>query len=135
MSTWNSQGEINVISGTSMASPHIAGLMAYLLSIYPSKSFDPEVNTAATSDSYQALISFARSTFPGWMTFLLPNPEPAVAPIPPIPVLTPAIMKKALVALSTKDALSDLPKATVNYLAFNNATALKSNEEFWASLV
>jgi cerevisin len=44
-------------------------------------------------------------------------------------------MKKALIALSSKNMLSDIPADTVNLLAFNNATALKAHEEFWASLL
>lgn len=38
MSTWiGSDTAVNTISGTSMASPHIAGLLAYFLSLQPSK--------------------------------------------------------------------------------------------------
>ena len=40
LSTWN-QGtrSVNTISGTSMATPHVVGLLAYLLSIYGTKDF------------------------------------------------------------------------------------------------
>lgn len=137
-----------------MATPHVSfmlllhvlnswsqqtvGLMAYLLSLYPSKVFNPEIpkKSSTTSDTYQALLSVAHATFPGWMTYLLPAPatESSFAPIPSEPELTPAIMKKALIALSSKDKLSDLPDDTVNYLIYNNATAL-SSYEFWASLM
>ena len=38
LSTWiGSKYAVNTISGTSMASPHIAGLLAYMLSLQPSK--------------------------------------------------------------------------------------------------
>lgn len=38
LSTWiGSNYSVNTISGTSMASPHIAGLLAYMLSLQPSK--------------------------------------------------------------------------------------------------
>jgi hypothetical protein len=45
LSTWiGTETAINTTSGTSMASPHTAGLLAYLLSLYLSKSFDPGVS-------------------------------------------------------------------------------------------
>jgi cerevisin len=48
----------------------------------------------------------------------------------PSPLPTPAMLKKALLALSTKDALSMLPAKTVNLLIFNNATDLGSCNSF-----
>lgn len=118
-------------------------MMAYLLSIYPSTSFNPPIPKksdlvmSTTSETYQSLLSLARATFPGWMTYLLPAPAPVsdFAPIPSEPELTTEQMKKALIALSSKDKLSDLPADTVNYLIYNNATALNTKEEFWASLL
>ncbi|KAK6360455.1 serine protease [Orbilia blumenaviensis] len=78
-STWiGSKYAVNTISGTSMASPHIAGLLAYFVSLQPAK------------DS-----AFA------------------------VGELTPAALKKAMISIASADKLSDLPKQTVNLLAFN----------------
>ncbi|RYP75220.1 hypothetical protein DL771_002545 [Monosporascus sp. 5C6A] len=78
-STWiGSKTAINTISGTSMASPHLAGLLAYFLSLQPSS--DSEYGMAA---------------------------------------ITPDKLKKNLISIATKGALSDIPKNTPNLLAFN----------------
>ncbi|KAF2758333.1 hypothetical protein EJ05DRAFT_485473 [Pseudovirgaria hyperparasitica] len=78
-STWNAgENSTNTISGTSMASPHIAGLLAYYLSLQPAKS-----------SSY------------------------AVAEI------TPAKLKKDIISIATKGALSEVPSSTTNILAWN----------------
>lgn len=70
------------LSGTSMASPHICGLLTYFVSLQPSA--DSEFFTAADS-------------------------------------VTPAQLKKNLIAYGTKDALTDIPEDTPNILAFNGA--------------
>lgn len=78
-STWiGSKYAINTISGTSMASPHICGLLAYYLSLQPA------------GDS-----------------------EYAVAAI------TPAQLKKNLIAVGTVNALTDIDRDTPNVLAWN----------------
>jgi len=78
-STWiGSKYATNTISGTSMASPHIAGLLAYMLSLQPAK------------DSAYAVAD-----------------------------ITPKKMKEALIAISTKGALGEIPSNTPNYLAWN----------------
>ncbi|KAI0087141.1 peptidase S8/S53 domain-containing protein [Irpex rosettiformis] len=122
------------MSGTSMASPHTAGLLAYLLSLYPSATFDPVVDPdlvpsfslLAVPSSFSNIYAMAHAAFPAWISTFLPSPSLVgdVAPIPKEPAtLSPKQLKKALLALSTPDALADLPDQTINLLIFNNATA------------
>ena len=134
LSTWiGSETATNTISGTSTAAPHAAGLIAYFLSLYPSKSFDPDVSAFVSPPVVQSVpqhvldtvFSFARAALPTWMSsMLLPPPVlEAIAPTP-LPTLTPAQLKKALLELATRDVLSMLPPKTPNLLIFNNATGL-----------
>ena len=112
-----------------MASPHAAGLLAYLLSLYPSKSFDPEVSAFVSlpvqSFPQRALgtvFAVAHAALPSWMSLMLP-PVLETAPIP-FPTLTPAQLKRALLALATPDIFLVLPPKTPNLLISNNATGL-----------
>ena len=116
-----------------MASPHTAGLLAYLLSIYPSKTFNPDVSAFVPPPALQSvpqrafgtILSFARAALPSWMSSVLPPPVLDVAPTPaPLPILTPDQLKKALIALATSGVLSALPPNTPNLLIFNNGTGL-----------
>jgi cerevisin len=124
-----------------MASPHTAGLLAYLLSIYPSEEFDPiydldenlvslhsqRILSGASSASHSSLYAMARHALPSFISSYLPTPQfldvvlkNAVAPIPK--KLTARQMKKALVELATPSALVGLPNNTINRLIYNNAT-------------
>ncbi|EKM53638.1 uncharacterized protein PHACADRAFT_260098 [Phanerochaete carnosa HHB-10118-sp] len=122
------------MSGTSMASPHTAGLMAYLLSIYPSKGFNPEVSpdlvppalSLFAPSSFTNVYAMAHAALPSWMVTFLPPPSliEEVAPVPKEPpTLTPKQLKKALLNLATPNVFAVLPKDTVNLLIFNNATS------------
>ncbi|KAG5717043.1 Subtilisin-like serine protease pepC, partial [Termitomyces sp. T112] len=136
VSTWiGSESASNTISGTSMASPHVAGLLAYYLSLYPSKSFDPtfdtQDNVLSLTRPEQAFVlpssvyAAMQATLPRWISSFIPIrsvSDPAIAPIPHKPI-TPAQLKEALIKLATPDVLSDLPAKTTNLLIFNNATA------------
>jgi len=136
-STWTgSPNAINTISGTSMAAPHTTGLLAYLLSIYPSSTFDPllgpdflppSLSSQSTHTGFTSLYALTHAALPSWVTRFLPSPQlldlvDGVAPTGP-PTLSPEQLKKALIALSTRGLLATLPDKTPNLLIFNNATA------------
>lgn len=74
LSAWiGSKYATNSISGTSMASPHVAGLLAYFLSLQPA------------SDSAYAVAE-----------------------------ITPKQLKKDIITVGTRNALTDVPKSTEN---------------------
>ena len=117
-----------------------AGLLAYLLSIYPSESFDPKVGSIDLSKrfSLSSVISPTDPTFAPVFSFasrllavfskdeakradaVLYTPGDDVAPIPK--TLSPKQLKQALLALASPDVLITVPKDTPNLLIFNNAT-------------
>ena len=133
LSTWiGSDTATNTISGTSMATPHTVGLLAYFLSIYPSATFNPtfdksgeliSLTSETTQTPWSGIYTIVRAALPSWISAFLPAPKfvDLTAPIPD-GTLMPAQLKKAVLAVSTPGQLSDLPAKTVNLLLFNNAT-------------
>jgi len=134
LSTWiGSDTAANSISGTSMASSHVAGLLAYLLSIYPSATFDPTTSTLVPTGlntqrpftrSFTSLYESVYSVMPHWASSFLPPPRIIEAVTGPIDVepLSPADLKAALIGLASKDLLTEIPTDTANLLIFNNFT-------------
>lgn len=60
LSTWiGSKTATNTISGTSMASPHIAGLLAYFLSLQPKSSSGYAVESLSPADLKKNMIAIA----------------------------------------------------------------------------
>jgi len=134
LSTWiGSDSATNTLSGTSMASSHTAGLLAYLLSIYPSSTFDPTTSTLVSTGlntqppftrSFVSLYESVYSVMPHWASSFLPPPRIIEAVTGPIDVepLGPADLKAALIGLASKDLLTEIPTDTANLLIFNNFT-------------
>jgi cerevisin len=116
-----------------MASPHTAGMLAYLLSLYPHKTFDPFTGEMLPEmlqeqrpflGSFQSTYELAYSYMPSMVSRFLPPPVlvRAVSEVSDAKTLTPKQLKAALIALSSKDMLKDIPSDTVNLLIFNNYT-------------
>jgi len=121
-----------------MASPHVAGLLAYLLSIYPSVTFDPSVSSlvpdtaayplgAAGAAATSSFFAVVHANLPNWVSTFLPAPQATLAvpsdAVAPIPItLSPAQLKAAILELSSPGLLTDIPAKTINLLVFNNAT-------------
>lgn len=105
-----------------MATPHVAGLSAYLLSLYGSATFNPALIDPELDASFvpteAPLLQKAISLLPNYVVAFLPQSiktAVTVAPTPKKPTLTPAKLKKALLALATVDALTgELPTGTPN---------------------
>ena len=135
LSTWiGSKDAQNTISGTSMASAHTAGLLAYLISIYPSNTFDPSIPSPIPplelitqhpfTGSVTRLYESVYNVMLGWVSGFIPPPRliDAVTASGESKPLSPADLRSALISLASKGMLAQIPNDTVNLLVFNNFT-------------
>ena len=152
LSTWNTgHRSVNTISGTSMATPHIVGLLAYLLSIYGTEDFVAMPDATPMRFGPSAALAAERAVR-GTLRRALASTIDALGTVLPLgnsaarsglyrleslnqwlaapdasahdveSVLAPRDLKRALVRLATGGALQGLDSETPNKLAFNNAT-------------
>lgn len=109
-----------------MASPHVCGLLAYLLSIHGTPTFSiRDVDASAAPLASSRLYTAAYALLPAVAQYFLPAPAlvAGLAPVPKKPEdITPKQLKDALIRLSSKGVLIDLSSKTPNLLVFNNAT-------------
>jgi cerevisin len=129
-----------------MASPHAAGLVAYLLSLYSSdntlvSSFQEPASSSVASITNEypilglaAILNAFMSRVPNWLAnafFATYEAKPSVdtyeggydvAAVPG--TLGPLQMKKLVTSMATTDALANLPSDTPNLFIFNGADGL-----------
>ena len=114
-SAWiNSSTAINTISGTSMASPHVAGVAAALLSANPTLT-PADISSMLRSSATPNVVSSAGTGSPNYLLYLDPTGGAIVTPPPPPPAATApsAPIIGTAVALARKSA-------TVSWTAPNN---------------
>lgn len=116
--------------GTSMASPHVAGLVAYFLSIYPHPTFDPQLKSL--EPYHKSSLDKAHQMSPSFFASILTvasevalnhhlNKEKEHFGGGQSNTLTPGQMKNALLSRALSDRITGpLPSDTPNLLAYNN---------------
>jgi subtilisin family serine protease len=84
-SAWiGSTTAINTISGTSMASPHVAGVAAVLMGRFPT-STPAQIATMLRTSATPNVVTSAGTGSPNYLLYLDPIGGPIIAPPPPTP--------------------------------------------------
>ncbi|KWU45475.1 hypothetical protein RHOSPDRAFT_9483, partial [Rhodotorula sp. JG-1b] len=122
-SIWNTGNRsVNSISGTSMASPHIAGLAAYLLGTEWAAKAAKEEALALRAEA-KTSTSFASAL--GQIAF---GSRRLFAGKPEDHLLSPKALKKHMIEIGTPKVLTDIGDGSPNILSFNDWSAPKKGD-------
>lgn len=133
LSTWNTGNRsTNTISGTSMASPHTAGILSYYLSLTDTTSDSSIASTLSQKGGsllrflpFSESLAFMTLQATQWLFGSVAGSEDTFKNFAKLPILSavePDALKELIEKLATKGALHSLDSDTANLLIFNNAT-------------
>lgn len=132
LSIWNTGNQsTNTISGTSMASPHVCGILAYYLSLADSSKSAKQASASLFGSVKENLfrfmplqesMAFMTMQASQWLFGASEDTFKNFAPLPILSAVAPDDLKLLIEKVATKGALHDLASDTVNLLVFNNAT-------------
>lgn len=128
----NGEDSTKILGGTSMATPHVSGIIAQWLSLYPHRTFHPRSEYESDFESYIAsALTVAHNSLPCFLSDIIPSPSrfswrgkhdnvPDIQTVE----LSPQRVKRALLALAQKDKLDNetLSEDTPNLMVYNNYT-------------
>lgn len=127
-SSWiGSTTAINTISGTSMASPHVAGLAALILQLNGALTPAQLASTIATNATTGIITSAGRNS-PNRLVFIDSNPNPVVSSVPATPLAPVAsASSKALSATWSIPADGGSPITSQTLRVFSGTTLIKTS--------
>ena len=133
----NFLGGSKTLSGTSMASPHVAGALAVYLASNPSATLDTAVNVLK-SNALSGVVVDARTATANkllstaFLSGVVPTPTPAPVPVP-TPVPTPTVTPTPVVTPTPTPVVGNVPApATFGYILNRTARQLTLT---WSSVM
>jgi subtilisin family serine protease len=127
-SSWiGSTTATNTISGTSMASPHVAGVAALMLQLNGALT-PAQLASVITANATTGIISSAGTNTPNQLVFIDSGPNPIVSSVPATPLAPVATARsKALSATWIIPADGGSPITSQTVRVFNGTTLVKTS--------